>query len=237
MKSYGQFCSIARALDVLGERWSLLIVRELLSGSRRFSEIQRGIPRISRTMLSARLRELVDLEVVARGDDAGPTYELTGSGRELEGTVRELGIWGQRWLPRALQPDQLDADFLLWDMRRRVNLEALPAVPVVARIEISDDGGRTSTRYLLLRRSEVSLCTVNPGFPETLRIRGPLRTLVGWWRGDFSFADARHAGLVLEGRRAWVRSFASWFQKYAFAAVTPAESRYGFRTDERGRRG
>ena len=237
MKTYGQFCSIARALDVFGERWSLLIIRELLSGSRRFSEIQRGIPRISRTMLSARLRELVDAGVVARGDDDGPTYELTESGRELEGAVRELGTWGQRWLPRALQPDQLDADFLVWDMRRRVNLEALPTVPVVARIELSDEKGRTSTRYLLLRRSEVSLCTVNPGFPETLRIRAPLRTLVGWWRGDFSLADARHAGLVLEGRRTWVRSFAGWFQKYAFAGVAPAEPGYGFRTKELQGRG
>jgi hypothetical protein len=79
-------------------------------------------------------------------------------------------------------------------------------------------------RYLLLRRSEVSLCTTNPGFPETLRIRGPLRVLVGWWRGDCSLADARHAGMIVEGRREWVRSFPKWFQQYALAAVAPAET-------------
>src|SRR5262249_25431139 len=149
MKSYGQFCSIARALDALGERWSLLIVRELLCGSSRFGEIRQGIPRISRTMLAARLRELVDLAVVARGDD-GPVYQLTESGRALEGAVRELGTWGQRWLPRTLPAEELDADALLWDMRRRVNLEELPPSPVLARIEYSDARGRPGARFLLL---------------------------------------------------------------------------------------
>jgi DNA-binding HxlR family transcriptional regulator len=225
MKSYGQFCSIARALDLLGERWTLLIVRELLCGSTRFSDLRRGIPRISRTMLSARLRELLDAAVISRRTGPnGHEYELTAAGLELAGAVRELGTWGQRWLPRELPGEQIDADVLVWDMRRRVNLEALPPVPVVARIEFSDARGRSGTRYLLLRRSEISLCTANPGFPEELRIRGPLRALVGWWRGDLSLADARHAGMVIEGRREWVRSFPTWFQKYALAAIAPARA-------------
>ena len=97
MKSYGQFCSMARALDLLGERWTLLIVRELLCGSRRFGEIQRGIPRISRTMLAARVRELADAGAIERLDgDGGPEYRLTPAGQELAGVVRELGTWGQR---------------------------------------------------------------------------------------------------------------------------------------------
>jgi DNA-binding HxlR family transcriptional regulator len=103
VKTLGQYCSISRSLDVLGERWSLLVVREVLMGSHRFGDIRRGIPRISRTMLSARLRELVDAGVLARTAGAsGPTYELTKAGRELESVVRELGVWGQRWLPRTL---------------------------------------------------------------------------------------------------------------------------------------
>ena len=93
MKSYGQFCSIARALDLLGERWTLLVVRELLCGGRTFGDVRRGIPRISRTMLSARLRELVEAGAVVRRDEG---YELTEAGRELMGVVRELGTWGQR---------------------------------------------------------------------------------------------------------------------------------------------
>src|SRR5882672_7185042 len=136
MKSHGQFCSMARALDLLGERWTLLIVRELLCGSRRFGEVQRGIPRISRTMLSARFRELVDAGVVAR-DDApdGLAYRLTPAGAELAAVVRELGTWGQRWLSRDLHAGELDVRALVWDIQRRVRRDALPEKPLVVRIE------------------------------------------------------------------------------------------------------
>jgi DNA-binding HxlR family transcriptional regulator len=221
MKSYGQFCSFARALDLLGERWTLLVVRELFGGSTRFSEIRRGIPRISRTMLSARLRELLDAGVIQRAaSDSGPVYALSEAGRELEGIVRELGTWGQRWLPRTLPRAELDTDTLLWDIRRRIRVTDLPEQPIVARVEVVGAGG--SVRFLLLRRGEVSLCAENPGFPEELRIRGPLRTLTGWWRGDTSLAEARAAGMLVEGRRDWVRAFPSWFERYVFAAVAPA---------------
>lgn len=221
MKTYGQYCSVARALDLLGERWTLLVVRELLCGARRFSEFQRGIPRVSRTMLSARLRELIDAGVVEKDEgDQGTTYRLTAAGEELSGLVRELGVWGQRWLPRHLAADELDLDALAWDMHRRVNADALPAVPVVARVEITD--GDRGVRYLLLRRTEVSLCATNPGFPDELRVRGRLATLTGWWRGDLSFNNARAEGLTLEGRREWVRAFPGWFARYLFAEVAPA---------------
>jgi len=224
MKTYGQFCSIARALDLLGERWTLLIVRELLCGSRRFSEVQRGIPRISRTMLSARLRELHDAGVIVHEDAGdGPAYALTEAGRELASVIKDLGVWGQRWLPRDTPPEQLDVDFLLWDIRRRVDVGALPAVPVVVQLVVSGAGGRGATdRFLLLRRTEVSLCSANPGFPVELRVRASLRTLTAWWRGDLSLADARASGMVLEGRREWVRAFPRWFQRYQLAAVGPA---------------
>jgi len=224
MKSHGQFCSIARALDVLGERWTLLVVRELLGGSTRFNDVRRGVPRISRTMLSARLRELQDVGVVARqaGDAGGPTYALTEAGRELAGVLGELGTWGQRWLPRTLPRAELDADTLLWDMRRRVRLDALPAAPIVVRVELADVPGRAGVRFLLLRRSEVSLCAENPGFPEELSLRVSLRTLTAWWRGDVSFADARAEGMVVDGRRDRVREFPRWFERYRFADVAPA---------------
>jgi DNA-binding HxlR family transcriptional regulator len=222
MKSYGQFCSMARALDLLGERWTLLIVRELLCGSRRFGEVQRGIPRISRTMLSARFRELADAGVIERHDgDAGPEYRLTPAGLELAAVVRELGTWGQRWVPRELHPNELDARALVWDIHRRVRREALPKKPLVIRIELTDMRGAAGRHYLLLRQSEVSLCMANPGFPEELCLRADRRTLIGWWRGDLSFRQALGAGLVLEGRREWVRAFPGWFERYLFAEVTP----------------
>jgi hypothetical protein len=103
-----------------------------------------------------------------------------------------------------------------------VRLEALPGTPLVARIEFFDGRARGGTRFLLLRRSEVSLCTENPGFPDELHIRSPLRTLIAWWRGDTSLAEARSAGMIVEGRREWVRAFPTWFERYLFAEVAPA---------------
>lgn len=223
MTSHGQFCSIARALDVLGQRWMLLVVRELLAGSRRFGEIRRGLPRISRTMLSARLRELVDTGIARRGQDGdGPFYELTPEGRELEGTLRELGTWGHRWLSRELPVDVLDTDALVSDMRRRIDRDALPHSPLVARIETWLEPRRREERYLLLRRSEVSLCSANAGFPVELHVRAPLRTLTAWWRGDVTLTEARASGLIVEGRPEWVRAFPRWFERYLFAGVPPA---------------
>ncbi|HEY7037682.1 MAG TPA: helix-turn-helix domain-containing protein [Methylomirabilota bacterium] len=223
MKSYGQFCSVARALDLLGERWTLLIVRELLCGSRRFGEIQRGIPRISRTMLSARLRELAEASVIEAPDGAaGPEYALTTAGHELAAVVRDLGTWGQRWLPRELQPSELDPGALVWDIRRRVRRDALPEKPLVVCIELADVRGPAARQYLLLRRAEVSLCAGNPGYPEELRLRAARRTLIAWWRGDLTFRQARDAGMTLDGRRDLVRAFPGWFERYLFAAVAPA---------------
>src|SRR5262247_2538580 len=220
MKTYGQFCSIARALDLLGERWTLLIVRELLCGSRRFGEVQRGIPRISRTMLAARLRELVEAGAIERLEGKeGPEYRLTPAGEELALVVRELGTWGQRWLARNLDASELDARPLIWDIHRRVRREALPDRPLVVCIEFTDVRGGARHHYLLLRRSEVS---VNPGFPEELHLRADRRTLIGWWRGDLTFRQAVAAGLVLEGRREYVRAFPTWFERYLLAAVPPA---------------
>jgi DNA-binding HxlR family transcriptional regulator len=222
MKSYGQFCSMARALDLLGERWTLLIVRELLCGSRRFGEVQRGIPRISRTMLSARVRELADARVIERhAGEGGPEYRLTPAGLELAAVVRELGTWGQRWLSRELHPTELDVRALVWDIQRRVRREALPEKPLVVRIELTDMRGAARVHYLLLRRSEVSLCVTNPGFPEELCLRADRRTLIRWWRGDLTFRQALGAGLTLEGRREWVRAFPGWFERYLFAEITP----------------
>src|SRR3954465_5593409 len=117
MPTYGQFCSIARAHEVLGARWTLLVVRELLCGSRRFNDIRRGIPRISRTVLSERLQELARAGAVARIDGRhGPEYELTTAGKELAGLAGALAEWGQRWLPRQADVEDLDLEPLLVDM-------------------------------------------------------------------------------------------------------------------------
>ena len=124
--------------------------------------------------------------------------------------------------PARAAATELDAHALVWDIRRRVRRDALPDKPLVVRIELTDVRGAAARHYLLLRRGEVSLCTVNPGFPEELCLHANRRTLIGWWRGDLTLRQARAAGLALEGRREWVRAFPSWFERYLFAAVAPA---------------
>lgn len=219
MAGYGQFCAVARAHEAVGGRWTILVVRELLCGSRRFNDIRRGIPRISRTMLSERLHALTIVGAVARVEgEQGPEYVLTDAGKELMGLVSALASWGQKWLPREATSEDLDLEPLLVDMQRRVRLEALPREPIVTRFEIR--GSRP--RFLLLKTSEVSVCTHNPGFPEPLRVRSPLSALVAWWRGDASFAEAQRMGLTLQGEKTFARAFPGWFQCYKFAHIGPA---------------
>jgi DNA-binding HxlR family transcriptional regulator len=219
MTGYGQFCSIARAHEELGGRWTLLIVRELLCGSRRFNDIRRGIPRISRTMLSERLQALMRVGAVARIDGShGPEYALTEAGSELASLIGALAAWGQRWLPRRASDEDLDVEPLLVDMQRRVRFDALPKEPIVVRFEID----KCKPRFMLLKASEASLCTQNPGFPEPLAVQARLAALVGWWRGDVGFVEAQRLGLTLRGSRALARAFPTWFERYAFAHVDPA---------------
>src|SRR5215470_6241145 len=154
MTGYGQFCSVARAHEVLGGRWTLLVVRELLCGSSRFNDIRRGIPRISRTMLSERLQALTFVGAVARIDgEHGPEYVLTEAGLELANLVGALGTWGQRWLPRSATNEDNDLEPLLVDMQRRVRFAALPKHPIVIRFAID----RRASRFMLLRSGEASL--------------------------------------------------------------------------------
>jgi DNA-binding HxlR family transcriptional regulator len=219
MAGYGQFCSVARAHEALGGRWTLLIVRELLSGGRRFNDIRRGIPRISRTVLSERLQSLAAIGAVARIDgETGPEYALTAAGKELGTLVSALGIWGQRWLPRHAADEDLDVEPVLVDMQRRVRFAALPRQPLVVRFE---NRGQP-VRFMLLKATEASVCAQNPGFPEPLRVRGPLPALVAWWRGDASFGEAQRLGLALDGSRALVRAFPGWFDRYPFAHIGSA---------------
>jgi DNA-binding HxlR family transcriptional regulator len=219
MVGYGQFCSVARAHEALGGRWTLLVVREILCGSRRFNDIRRGIPRISRTMLSERLQGLVAIGAVARLDgEHGPEYALTDAGQDLAKLIFEMAAWGQRWLPRRPSDEDLDPEPVLVDMRRRARQDALPRDPLVVRFEFE---GSRDPRFMLLKLGEVSLCTQNPGFPEPLCVRAKLPALVAWWRGDVAFSEAQRMGLSLRGPRDLALAFPGWFERYAFAGIGP----------------
>jgi HxlR-like helix-turn-helix len=177
---------------------------------------------LQRTMLSERLQALADIGVVARvSGRRGPEHVLTDAGRELAGVIGALGTWGQRWLRRQSDREDLDVDPLLVDMQRRVRRQALPPHPIIVRFAID----RAEPRFLLLKLSEVSLCTQNPGFPEALTVKAPLAALVAWWRGDVTFVEAQRLGLSIDGPRAQARAFPTWFERYQFAGIAPANRR------------
>ena len=193
MPTYGQFCPVAKAMEVLDERWTLLVVRELLYGSTRFNELRRGVPRMSPALLSKRLRTLERAGVVRRDmEDGRASYTLTESGRELSGIVESLGAWGVRWVSELGQED-LDPHLLFWDMRRKIPLDAWPRDRTVVCFELTDVEKRVSRWSLVVDGSSVDLCDYDPGFEVTATVRAPLRSLIQVWRGDLSwerlFAD------------------------------------------------
>lgn len=210
MNGYGQFCAIARALEVLGERWTLLIARELLLGERHFNDISRGIPRISKTMLSARLKNLEHAGIVTR-DAAG--YQLTDAGLSLAPVLRELGGWAMTWDRRGLRPEHLDPGALVWDIRRRVVPERLPADPTL--VELRFRGHGPDPYYLLAKRPQVQLCTEDGGFEVALRVDADLDALTRYWLGETPWDRLLRAGSVrLTGPAPLRRAFPTWFSGY-----------------------
>ncbi|HWM37969.1 MAG TPA: helix-turn-helix domain-containing protein [Streptomyces sp.] len=215
MTGYGQFCAIARSLEVLGERWTLLIVRELLMGESRFNDIQRGIPRISRTMLSARLKGLEKAGVIARN---GTEYALTDAGTQLAPVLRELGGWATAWDRRGLRPEHLDPDALVWDIRRRIVPANLPADPTLVELRFRD---RDSTPYyLLVRRPDVQLCTDDGGYETALQVEADLEALTRYWLGEHTWNHVLRTGSAhLTGPSRLRRAFPTWFSGYALRAT------------------
>src|SRR5262249_51333560 len=165
MRAYGQFCPVAKAAEVFAERWTPLVVRELLAGSAHFNDLHRGIPLMSRTLLSQRLKQLEGLGVVTRTRGArGSEYGLTEAGRELAPLVQLLGEWGQRRYRTRYVKEELDVRVLMWDLRRMVKPEAFPPGRVCAQFEFSDVPATKRTWWLVSSESEVDLCPTDPGF-------------------------------------------------------------------------
>lgn len=238
MRGYGQFCPIAVACETFAERWTPLILRELLAGARRFGEIRQGMPMISRTLLSQRLRELEDAGVVqsrpvARG--RGREYGPTQAAEELRDVLEGLGTWGQRWGTSQFDPDNLDLTLLMWNVRRRIALDRLPERRVVVRFDFHAFPPRCrsfKTCWLILQRSGTDVCLKDPGYEVDLVVSADAAAMARVWTGALSFAEAvRAGGLRLEGPRDLVRAFPSWLLLSHFANVerparpAPARSR------------
>jgi DNA-binding HxlR family transcriptional regulator len=226
MKGYGQFCPVAKAAEVFAERWTPLVLRELVCGSHRFSDLHRGVPLMSRTLLAQRLRQLEDAGIVrsaAKANGRGREYFLTPAGEEFCPLIQGLGEWGQRWARSQINPDDLDPGLLMWDIHRRLNVERLPTHRVVVLFDFR--GVPKAWRalrcfWLILERSSVDLCLKDPGFEVDLVVDADLAALTKVWMGDVRLVDAMRYGLVrLTGPRVVVRAFPGWLALSEFAGV------------------
>jgi DNA-binding HxlR family transcriptional regulator len=218
MVGYGQqFCPIAQALEVIGERWTLLVVRELLCGSSRFSELRRGLPLISRSVLAQRLKALTEAGVIAR---RGGGYVLTEAGLELRELVIACGVWGKRWVRHKLKSSDVDVGLLMWDIQRRIEVATLPDELIVVELELRGAPRGKGRFWLKLSRGEVELCLTPPPEQATLHVYTTPKALAEIWLGEVTFHDAERAGTIeVAGPRALARAFPSWLQLSIFAAA------------------
>lgn len=186
MIDYMQFCTVARGAEVLGELWTPLIVRELLCDSHRFNDIHRGVPRMSATLLTQRLRKLEEVGVVERRRAGkGWEYHLTAAGEELRPIVVALGHWGARWIGSRLKKEQLDAGFLMWDIRRFARLDAFPQDGrTVVYFYFRDAPQAERKWWLVVENREADLCRDDPGHDVTVNVDSTVRALTEVWTGD-----------------------------------------------------
>lgn len=218
--SYHQFCPVAKAMELLDERWTLLLLRELIMGSEHFNDFRRGLPRMSPTLLSTRLHQLAVAGIVEREEtDCVVSYRLTDAGRELRPVVEALGIWGTRWIGE-LGDEDLDPKLLLWDMHRRVDHSVVPEGKTVVHFAFSGVRGHSRNWWLVINSGEVDMCDIDPGFDVAVSVSAGLRQMTEIWRGNLTWSDAIRSGdVTISGPTALRRSLPSWFELSTFASI------------------
>lgn len=223
MTSYGQFCPVAKASEVLAERWTPLVLRELLFGSHRFNDLCRGVPLMSRSLLAKRLRELEAAGVVERRRVPGREaheYHLTPAGEELRPIIVGLGAWGQRWVTHELEESDLDPSLLMWDVQRNLVRDQLPERRAVVRIDFPRARGARRFWWLLVGDGDPDLCLTDPGFEVDLFVTADLGALTRFWLGRVTWSRMLAAGDVeLSGPRWLQRSFPRWLGRSTLADV------------------
>jgi DNA-binding HxlR family transcriptional regulator len=224
MHLYGQYCPVARAAEILADRWTLLIVRELLADVDHSNELERGLPGISRSLLAERLRLLVDTGVAdRRAAERGRRveYRLTAAGRDLKRVIDALGDWGAHWAFGEPRTDELDPIVLLWWMRRRVCFDRISR----RRVLQFDFQGLPGSYWLVLEPAEASVCLHHPGFGIDLFIRAEIAAFYRLWLGRWTLSQAVDGGLLwLEGSPSDVRGFPRWFHWSPMAKSVRAAS-------------
>lgn len=227
MTKYGQFCPVAKSAEIIGNHWSLLVVRELLLGSTRFSELQKGMPRISPTVLNCRLKELEWNGVIAKRKKQGQRgheYRLTPAGRELAPVIEALTVWGMRWARGELEEDEMDVSFLMFDIQRNVVTEALPDGETVICFQFPDRK-RLGKWWLVCGGSSTDLCDRDPGKDVSVYVTATSSDLVGLWMGDIPLAAALEDGRIsVLGDVSVQRGFRHWFPLSKAAAIPRPEA-------------
>lgn len=220
MSTYGQFCPVAKAMELLDERWTLLVVRELLRGSAHFNDLRRGVPKMSPALLSKRLRSLARAGVIERSEIDGRTsYSLTECGQELAGVVDALGSWGVRWIGELGEQD-LDPHLLMWDMRRTIPITNWPRSRTTVAFVLDGVASKASRWWLTVSDGQADVCDFDPGYEPAGTVQTDLRTLVEIWRGDIGWARAVLDGSVaLSGSADVRRAIPKWLGQSTAAAV------------------
>lgn len=228
MYRYGQFCPIAIACEILAERWTPLILRELMSGKSRFNELMRGLPLISRTLLSQRLRDLERAGLVERRQKPagrGYEYRLTPAGEGVGPIIMQLGEWGREWIYPEVMKRDLDPMLLMWDIHKRLHADALPRHRTVVEFNLRGlprtlpQSHKGMKRWwLVLERPEAELCLSDPGYEVDLVVDADLLSLTRVWMGEQEIRDAqRQKTITLQGPAKLVQSFPDWLKLSVFA--------------------
>lgn len=220
--SYGQFCPVAMAAEMLCTRWTMVLVREMVAGSTRFGDLRRGVPRMSPTLMSQRLKELEAAGVITRTPSAlDPNvheYRLTEAGRDLKSVVEAFGLWGQKWIETQATLKNLDPSLLMWDMRRNLDPTPLPKARTVVQFTYPELSAPRRNWWLVVDpTAEVDLCSADPGYDVDLWVTTDLRTMTAVWMGLAEVKDVRDK-IQLDGSPAIARTMQTWLGLSPFAA-------------------
>lgn len=222
--SYKQFCPVAMAAETLCTRWTIVLLREMISGSTRFNDLRRGVPRMSPALLSQRLKELECAGVIMRSplpDEPGIfEYHLTEAGKELKPVVEAFGIWGQRWVDSELSLQHLDVQLLMWDMRRGLDVQPMPKRRSVIQFLYPELAAAQRQWWLLIEPQDevVDLCSIDPGFDVDLYVSTDLRTMTAIWMGlDTVRRALAEKRMLLTGDRALASGIQTWLGLSPFA--------------------
>ncbi|NND67491.1 MAG: helix-turn-helix transcriptional regulator [Halioglobus sp.] len=226
--NYGQFCPIAKAMDLLGEKWTLLILRELIMGGSRFNELQRGLSHISPTLLTKRLGMLEEEGLLVKRripGQRGYEYFPTEACKSLLPVLEAVGTWGMRWARHTMMDDDFDLELLMLYMERSVDPEKLPGRETVVRFHFTDvSDSNTNTWWLVANEDGTDVCLHDPGKEVDVYLNVGLRTMCELWMGDISYRRAiKEEKLQVVGPAALTRNISDWITPSMFAGIEPAE--------------